>query len=140
MEPTNLTIEILREIRDEVRGVKNAQERTNAELRELRTETTTRLDHVNERLEHVNERLGDVNEGLEHLNQGLGGVNERLGGVSERLDHMNERLDKHGRAIGKLILETRGLGQRFDNFLLGPHQEEHADIRNRLARLEAKLV
>jgi hypothetical protein len=33
---------------------------------------------------------------------------------------------------------VRGLNDRFDNFLHGAHQEEHADLRARVARLEAK--
>jgi len=39
MEPTDVTLEVLRSIRDEVRGV------------------GTRLDHTNERLDQTNERL-----------------------------------------------------------------------------------
>ncbi len=52
---TDLTIEILREIRDGIR--------------ELRDDFNERLDQTNQRLDQGNERLGRVEHGLSDLGQ-----------------------------------------------------------------------
>ena len=58
MADSDLHLQVLVEMRDEIR-------QTNRQLGELRTD-------VNKRLDDVNERLGDVNERLEGTNQRLG--------------------------------------------------------------------
>jgi predicted nuclease with TOPRIM domain len=112
--PANLTVEILKQIRDEVRGVKAAQEQTNQ-----------RLDVVTERLDVVTDRLDTLTG--------------RVDTLTERVDATNAQLAVHERAIVKLIHEVHGLNDRFDNFLHGAHHEDHADLRARVARLEAKV-
>lgn len=54
---TDLTIEILREIRDGIR--------------ELRDDFNARLDQTNARLDQTNERLGQTNNGLERVERRL---------------------------------------------------------------------
>ena len=100
MEPTDITIEILRSIRDEITGVRDEVRGTNG-----------RLD----------------------------GVNVELRGVKSELQDVKAVLGVHGQAIVKLIHEVHGLNERFDNFLLGAHHEDHADLRARVGRLEAKV-
>ncbi len=64
----DLTIEILRQIRDEMGGLR----RDNVELREslnaridgLRESLNARIDQTNERLDQTNQRLGRVEQGL----------------------------------------------------------------------------
>ena len=51
MKPTDLTIEILKGIRDEGR-------KTNERIDKLNSDLTTRIDQTNERLEHMNSDLG----------------------------------------------------------------------------------
>lgn len=97
----NLTLVILREIRDEIRG------------------TNTRLDHTNARLDHANARLDDTNARLDDTKTELGvrleeintnltsrlealetatirgfeGVRRDLDGLAGRIDLTNQRLD-----------------------------------------------
>ena len=54
MEPTDLTIEILRSIRDEVVKTNARLDQTNARL----DQTNARLDQTNTRLETMNDELG----------------------------------------------------------------------------------
>jgi hypothetical protein len=53
MASSDVTVEILTDIRDEIRGVRT-------EVRELRSDTNERLDGTNRHLDATNERLGTV--------------------------------------------------------------------------------
>jgi hypothetical protein len=57
MEPTDVTVEILKDIRGEMRGMRS-------ELAQTREELSARIDATNERLDVTNERLGHVREEL----------------------------------------------------------------------------
>ncbi|MGO8991688.1 MAG: hypothetical protein ACLQVI_00060 [Polyangiaceae bacterium] len=64
MESTDLTIEILKSIRDEVKGTNARLDKTNARLDEtnarldsLRDETNTRLDETNVRIDTLTRRV-----------------------------------------------------------------------------------
>jgi chromosome segregation ATPase len=57
---SEITTAILRQIRDELVGVRTA------------------VQHTNERLEQTNERLDQTNERLEHLTDEVKGTNQRL--------------------------------------------------------------
>lgn len=80
MEPTDLTIRVLEQIRDSVQG-------TNARLEQGFAELGTRVTRVETRLE----------EGLEHLGKRVTRVEMRLETgileVGKELRRMNERLD-----------------------------------------------
>jgi chromosome segregation ATPase len=121
MEPVNLTVEILKQIRDEVRGVRDEARGTNM-----------RLDRVEARLDTMDGRLESMDGRLESMDGRLESMDGRLGRVEARLD-------QHGHAIVRLISEVHGLNDRFDHFLLGPHRDEHAELRARVERLEAKI-
>jgi archaellum component FlaC len=64
---TDLTIEVLREIRDGIR--------------ELREDFNARLDQTNQRLDETNQRLEQTNERLERVEHGL----NDLGGFMRRI-------------------------------------------------------
>jgi hypothetical protein len=78
---------------------------------------------------------GDVHD----LRGEVGGLREEVHGTNDRLDGVCAELRVHGQAIVKLIHETHGLNERFDTFLRGEHHEDHADLRARVGRLEAKV-
>jgi chromosome segregation ATPase len=57
MEPADLTVQILREIRDEIH-------KTNEQLDGVRNELSVRIDRTNERLDGTNERLEELRSEL----------------------------------------------------------------------------
>lgn len=57
MEPTDPTIELLKEIRDEGRKTNERIDETNARLDALSTGTNSRLDETNSRLDALREEL-----------------------------------------------------------------------------------
>jgi hypothetical protein len=59
--------------------------------------------------------------------------------VKGDIHEMHGALGGHQEAIVKLVHEVHGLNDRFDNFLHGAHHEDHADLRARVGRLEAKV-
>jgi hypothetical protein len=122
MPPASLTIEILKQIRDDVRGVSERVDATRSELRaeiqELRAET----------------RLGFAQHG-----QILAQHGQTLAQQGQILAQQGQALVQHGQAIVKLVHEVARMGDRFDNFLLGAHQKDHADLADRVARLESKI-
>lgn len=121
----NLTIEILKDIRNEIRN-------TNSRL----DQTNSRLDQTNERLERL---TVDVNTRLEGIDRRLEGIDGRLEGIDGRLDRVEGRLETHGQAIVKLIGQVETLNGRFDNFLTGAHKEAHEELRARVERIEQRL-
>ena len=105
MQPTDLTIEILKGIRDEVRT-------TNTRLEALRLDTNARFDETNH-------RLVETNQGLDRLERRQTEADVRLatelvavvGAVREVRDLLREdrtledRIDDHERRIA--AIETR---------------------------------
>jgi chromosome segregation ATPase len=87
MEPENLTVRILVEIRDEMRG--------------MREDTNRRLDHMGTRIDRTNERLDQTNERLDL-------TNERLGAVEHAVRDMSAQMVFMGRSLGV----TRSKGRR----------------------------
>jgi len=57
MEPTDLTIEILKSIRDELRGLKVGQTETNARLESLERTTNERFERLERRQTETEVRL-----------------------------------------------------------------------------------
>ena len=88
MEPTDLTIEILKDIRSAVRA-------TNDRLDATKTELSQRIDATNERLEGIGRRLVDsevrVATALTDMRGTLGDVVDLLRG---QLD-LRPRVDRH---------------------------------------------
>jgi uncharacterized coiled-coil DUF342 family protein len=123
MEPTDLTVEILKGIRDEVHT-------TNERLDGLRTEVNEGLDglrtEVNEGLDGLRTEVHTTNERLDGLRTEVHTTNERLDGlrteVNEGLDglrtEMHERLGETNERLEGLADEVQGLRadtvQRFD--------------------------
>lgn len=105
-----LTVAILREIRDGVRETRDEVKRTRSDLSERIDQTNRRLDETNGRLDETNARLGRVEE--------------RLGKVEETLQDL---------AAQQLMLT------RYVKNVVDRHEEAIADLRERLARLETKV-
>lgn len=117
MESTDLTIEILKSIRDEIRAT--------------RTDLAERIDQTNARLDQTNARLDQTNVRLDR--------HERvLEGLAHQAEVTNERLDRHGQALGRLIDEVKNLGERIDNVLTGSLGEKVRELDRRVAALEAR--
>ena len=89
-------------------------------------------------LGQIRDEARQTNQRLDATNQRLDATNQRLDGTNERLDAGFERLD---RRIDELTYATvHGFGEvnrRIDHLLLGPHRDEHQDLRRRVERLEA---
>lgn len=84
--------------------------------------------------------LGQIRDEARQTNQRLEVTNQRLDVTNQRLDAGFERLD---RRIDELTYATvHGFGEvnrRIDHVLLGPHRDEHQDLRRRVERLEATV-
>ena len=129
MAGDDLTIEILRNIRDEIRGVHAEQVKTNE-----------RLDATNERLDVTIERLDVSVERLDLIGQRLGASNERLDVTIARLDVTNERLDTVELTLldlaekqGLVVRYTRALAERDPR--LGRRMDE---LETRVEKLESE--
>ena len=110
----DLTVEILKQIRDEVRN------------------TNVRLDATNERLDRHEEVLIKLLQGQER--------HERLLAHHGQLLERHERvLERHEQALSQLVVEVQNLNGRFDNFLTGAHQKAHQDISDELATLKQRV-
>jgi chromosome segregation ATPase len=112
MQPTDLTIEILKGIRDEVRT-------TNTRIEALRTDTNARFGEINARFDEANGRLDGTNQGLDRLERRQTETEARLAteivavvsAVHEVRDLLREdralrdKVDDHERRIA--AIETR---------------------------------
>ena len=111
MNPTDITIDILKSIRDEAR-------KTNERLESLEHTTNERFDRQEERLDR-HEKI------LEHHGQ--------------ILEHHSQILERHEKALGLLIGEVRNLGGRIDNIVSGQLGEKVRDLDLRVTALESRL-
>jgi DNA anti-recombination protein RmuC len=117
------SIELLRGIWNEMKGLNGWVRRTNTRLDGLRADLAGRLDQTNARLDQTNARLDQTNTRLDGVREELGA---RIAETNARLDRMAARVDA-GFAL---------VNQRFDQLLVGEHGREHRDFRERIARLE----
>lgn len=85
MEPTDLTVRILQEIRDDLRGVREEQRGTREELRAMRGE------HL-QRFELIETTLKDLAEQMVMLARGVKVALETRANVEGRLDNHEQRL------------------------------------------------
>ena len=96
----------------------------------------------------VSSRINTTNERLDVTNQRLDVTNQRLDATNQRLDNglaaLGARIDETNRDLGARIDETNRrleigfgfLARRIDNLLVGGHGQEHAELRERVTRLE----
>ena len=87
MASTDVTVEILKDIRDEIRGVRT-------EVRELRTDTNQRLDVSNQRLDMVETTLLDLAEQQRFVVRYTKVLSERDSRLDVRVDALETRDDK----------------------------------------------
>ena len=136
MSNDDLTIEILKQIRDGVTDVRS-------ELKETRTDLGARIDATNERLDTTNERLDSVvREQIRHataivgLEQRMGGVEQGVGALDKRLMGMDMRLTSLEQTF---VTEIRKLGDRIDNVLTGQLGQVVRSTSARVDALEARM-
>jgi two-component system CheB/CheR fusion protein len=116
VEPSDITVEILKSIRDEIR------------------KTNERLDGTNERLESTNQRLDGTNERLESTNQRLDGTNERLDRLERRQTEAEVRVASELTAVAHAVRDLRDI--LLDRLDL---RDEVKALERRLAELERRV-
>jgi hypothetical protein len=101
MAGTDITIEILKEIRDAVRGTTFQVERTNVRLDTMETVLTQRLDVLTEHVDGVTERLDvvettllDLAEQNRFIVRYTKALSERHADVEPRVSALEDRVDK----------------------------------------------
>jgi predicted nuclease with TOPRIM domain len=85
VETTDLTVQILRDIRDDVRGLREEQRATRDELRSFQQST-------NARFEAIETALRDMAEQLVMLARGIKTALEVWGDADRRFDEVDRRL------------------------------------------------
>ncbi|MBI5516136.1 MAG: hypothetical protein HY909_20295 [Deltaproteobacteria bacterium] len=117
----NLTLLVLREIRDEIKVTNNRLDQTVARL----DQTVARLDDTNSRLDNTILRLDRV-------------VQEQLRQATLLVD-MRKDQEKMANALVNLDEAVRGLNSRLDNVLLGPFGQTVRDLDRRVTSVEDRL-
>lgn len=122
-EITDITVLILRDIRDRLDG------------------TNQRLDTLNGRVDSLSDHVGTLSENVGTLNDRVGTLNDRVGRLSERVDGMagdihvmNERFSLVEHAVRVAADQVVTVGRVVKN----RHEAAIDDLRERVARLEAK--
>ncbi len=123
MEPTGLTIEILRDIRDEIRG-------TNARI----DATNARLDGTNARLDATNDHLDALGGRVDVLGGKVDVTNGRIERLERRQTDMEIRLSTEIVAVVGAVNEVRDL-LREDRHL----RARVDDHERRLAAVETRV-
>jgi len=119
----DLTIEILKQIRDE--------------LKQTRADTNERLDATNERLDATNERLGATNDRLDRV------VQEQIRHATAiiQLERGQRDLTEQVRLGNReLAAEIRKVGDRIDNVLTGQLGQVVRATAARVDALEARVA
>jgi hypothetical protein len=99
MEPTDPAVDILKEIRDEVRTTNERVEGLRGEVRGLRIETSERF-----------EVLGDEVQGLRtDVNDRFGETNDRIGRLERRQTESDLRVSTELVAVAGAVREVRDL-------------------------------
>ena len=98
MADSDVTVEILKEIRDEIRGVRTGLGEeirgVRSEVRELREDTNQRLDANNQRLDLVETTLLDLAEQQRFIVRYTRALAERPGDVEPRVSALESRVEK----------------------------------------------
>ena len=92
MEPTDLTIHILQEIRDDIRGLREEQEAFRADQHAFRLEQTEFNRAALARFEVIESALRDFAQQLVILGRGVKVLIEGRGDVTGRLDDHERRI------------------------------------------------
>jgi septal ring factor EnvC (AmiA/AmiB activator) len=124
MDPTERTIQILEEMRDSIKDIRDEARQTNVRLERVENEsvaTNARLDQTNARLD----RQAAAIAGLESA-------------VVHELGATNALLERQAVAIAGLDGAVRGLGARIDNVFSGALGSTVRDLELRVTRLEQK--
>lgn len=104
MDPADLTIRVLQEIRDEVREVKVEARKTNERL----DQTNERLDQTNQRLDRIERRQTESETRLaSDLVAVTGAVNQVRDLLATRPE-LRDRVDDHERRIASLEQRSGG--------------------------------
>jgi hypothetical protein len=85
-------------------------------------EVEERLDRLELRMDRVEQRLDRV---IAVMERGFDTLADLQRDTNQRLDTLTE--------------EMRNMSLRFDNFVSGVHQRDHADLRRRVERIERHL-
>jgi methyl-accepting chemotaxis protein len=108
MEPTDITVEILKDIRGELREIRTEARRTNE-----------RLDATNERLGATNERLDATNETVQTLVEGQIRLFTAVADLKGGLARVVEEQVRQSEGMVALVEEVKALGGRIDHVLTG---------------------
>ncbi|MDX2011179.1 MAG: hypothetical protein SFW67_13350 [Myxococcaceae bacterium] len=92
MEPTDLTIRILQEIRDEQRGMREEQKGIREDLLALRTQLTEQAARSDARFEVIETTLRDLAEQMVMLARGVKAAIEVRSNLERRIDDHERRL------------------------------------------------
>ncbi len=87
---SDITVEILKDIRDEIRGVRNEQVQTREEIRGLRTEQA----QTNQRLDTVETTLLDLAEQQRFVVRYTRAISERDARLEPRVSGLEARVEK----------------------------------------------
>ena len=80
-----ITIQILRDIRDEVRG-------TNKRLESLEATTSSRFESLEAKVEGIDSRLEGIDSRLEGIDSRLEGIDSRFDGIDRRFDALDRTM------------------------------------------------
>ena len=98
MAGADITVEILKDIRDEIRGVRSEFREeiggVRTELRQLRSDTNERLDSQTERLETVESVLLDLAEQQRFVVRYTKAISEQNAKLEPRISALESRVDK----------------------------------------------
>ncbi len=113
MTTSDLTVEILREIRDEAR-------------------------QTNERLAAVESRLGTMDERLGSMDQRLESMDERLESMDQRLGRTEQGLSDLGQFMRQIALD-QARHERFHTHHVDVLERDVEDLKGRVRKIEDKV-
>lgn len=113
MTTSDLTVEILREIRDEAR-------------------------QTNRRLAAVESRLGSMDERLESMDQRLESMDDRLETMDQRLGRTEQGLSDLGKFMRQIALD-QARHERFHTHHVDVLERDVEDLKGRVRKIEEKV-
>jgi chromosome segregation ATPase len=100
MEPTDLTIRLLQEIRDEIRRTGERADRGFAQVDQRFEQVDRRFEQVDRRFEVIETTLRDLAEQMVMLARGIKTALDHRSTVDTRIDKVERRLDALENAAG----------------------------------------
>jgi archaellum component FlaC len=113
MTTSDLTVEILREIRDEAR-------------------------QTNRRLAAVESRLGSMDERLGSMDERLGSMDDRLESMDQRLGRTEQGLSDLGQFMRQIALD-QARHERFHTHHVDVLERDVEDLKGRVRKIEDKV-